>query len=50
MKYIYKILVTDTPEASEEQLNGFGKEGWMLSNILFWNGKYYYYFIKVVTN
>lgn len=30
----YKILSADTPTATEEQLNEFGKDGWQLIQIL----------------
>ena len=43
----YKILVTDAPTASETQLNGFGKEGWQLSTIVLFAGKWYYYFQRI---
>lgn len=40
----YKILETEEPTASEDQLCGFGNDGWELITILEWQGKFYYYF------
>ena len=42
--YENKILQTDEPTASEQQLNDFGNEGWELIAIVPWEGKWYYYF------
>ena len=47
MEYEYKILATDAPTASEEQLNDYGKEGWQLATIVFWSNKWYYYLQRV---
>ena len=47
MTYEYKILKTENPNASEEQLNNdFGRKGWLLVQILEWDGEYYYYFAR----
>jgi len=42
--YENKILKTEAPIASEEQLNEFGADGWELTTIVFWDGNWYYYF------
>ena len=44
--YEYKILITDEPTASEEQLAEYGEERWGLLFILPWQGKFYYYFSR----
>jgi len=45
-----KILQTNQPTASEEQLNEFGLEGWKLVTIIEWDNTWYYYFIRFVKN
>lgn len=40
----YKILVTENPTASEEQLNEMGKGNWSLVCIVPWSSSWYYYF------
>ena len=41
----YKIKVTTSP-ATEKQLNEFSADGWDLQEILKFNNKLYYHFIK----
>ena len=51
MKYEYKLMATDTPTASEDQLNNdFGAEGWLLQQIYEFNGSWYYVFARPITN
>lgn len=45
--YEYKILETDTPTATVEQLNEFGENGWQLQTILPWKGRFLYYFVRM---
>jgi len=49
MMYEYKILRTESPTASEEQLDGFGSEGWELCTIIPWMRAFYYYFKRLKT-
>ena len=46
MRKKYKILQTDKPEASEDQLNEQGMAGWALVAIVCWQEKWYYYFMQ----
>lgn len=46
--YEYKILNTEHPTCSVEQLNNFGNDGWKLITIYEWSGKWYYYFIREI--
>ena len=32
--YKYKVMAADSPEASVEQLDEFGKDGWLLVQIM----------------
>lgn len=50
MEYEYRIMSTDKPTATEEQLNELGKLGWVLLTIYPWEGKHYYYFYRVKSN
>ena len=45
--YEYRILKTDHPTASENQLNEFGGAGWELITIIHWGDEWYYYFKRV---
>ena len=44
----YKIMTTDQPTATEEQLNGYGKDGWELVPIFRYDYLWYYYFKRMV--
>jgi hypothetical protein len=47
MQYEYRILETNAPTASEQQLtNDFGSSGWLLVQIVHWQSKWYYYFAR----
>ena len=46
--YEYRILKTNAPAVTEEQLNEFGSEGWQLQCILPWSDMFYYYFIRKI--
>ena len=42
----FKILETETP-ANEENLESLYSDGWVLQEILPYNDKLYYYFMKI---
>ena len=50
MKYEYKILKADIPEATEDQLNVYGKGGWALTQIYPYDGAWYYVFVRQIVN
>lgn len=42
----YKILMTDNPAPEDQLEKEFGKDGWILQVILYWEGNLYYHFIR----
>lgn len=42
----YKIMMTLHPAPAEQLEKEFGKDGWILQVILYWEGNLYYHFVR----